>query len=116
MTIRPYIDSAPVYIVPLRIAGGSRLKILEALSMKRAIVATSIGAEGLHVEHGKHLVLADTPQDFADQTLRLLDNPAQRTQLGEVGRTVVVEKYDWQSIAQIQQQAWQQAVRDGGKR
>ncbi len=114
--VRPYIDAAPVYIVPLRIGGGSRLKILEALSMKKAIVSTSIGAEGLHVEHDRHLILADTPQAFAAQALRLLDDPTTRRRLGETGRAMVIKDYDWERIAQIQVQAWQQAVRAGGKR
>lgn len=99
--VRPAIEAAAVYVVPLRIGGGTRLKIFEALAMGKAIVSTTIGAEGLPLEDGKHLLLADSPQVFADKVLLLLQNPALRTQLGEAGRHLVASRYSWHSVAQI---------------
>ena len=64
--VRPYVERAAVYVVPLRIGGGSRLKILEAMAMGRAVVSTTVGAEGLDVVHDRHLLLADAPRSFAD--------------------------------------------------
>ena len=66
--VRPYVDSAAVYVVPLRIGGGTRLKILEALAMKKAIVSTSVGAEGLNVTDGADFMLADTADEFARES------------------------------------------------
>lgn len=96
--VRPMIARAAVYIVPLRIGGGSRLKILEALAMEKAVVSTRVGAEGLEVEEGRHVVLADTPEDFSAAVLRLLDDPARRALLGAAGRALVLERYRWASI------------------
>src|SRR5207253_2938807 len=73
--IRPYVHEAAVYVVPLRIGGGTRIKIFEAMAMGSAVVSTSIGAEGLPVTDGKDLLLADSPQDFADRTVALLKKP-----------------------------------------
>jgi len=97
--VRPYISEAAVYVVPLRVGGGSRLKILEALAMKKAVVSTSVGAEGLEVTPGRHLELADTPQQFAQKVSILLHDAPRRTQLGEAGRRLVEERYGWDSIA-----------------
>ena len=78
--VRPYLAQRAVFIVPLRIGGGTRLKIFEAMSMGKAVVSTSIGAEGLPVKNGEHLLLADDPASFAESTLRLLgDAYASRT-------------------------------------
>jgi glycosyltransferase involved in cell wall biosynthesis len=98
--VRPYVERASVYIVPLRVGGGSRLKILEALAMGRAVVSTTVGAEGLHVEHGRHLLLADNPRTFADSVLRLLDDPALCSELGTEGRRLVEARYDWNALAE----------------
>lgn len=97
--VRPYIERAAIYIVPLRVGGGSRLKILEALAMGRAVVSTSIGAEGLDVVHGKHLLLADEPIQFAELILRLLKEPASCAELAAQGRDLVDQKYGWAAIA-----------------
>lgn len=96
--IRPYIADAAVYIVPLRIGGGSRLKILEAMAMKKAIVSTAVGAEGLKVENGRHLLIADTPEQFAEAVERCLENEPLRRCLGANGRTLVEEQYRWEQL------------------
>jgi len=104
--VRPYIERASVYIVPLRIGGGSRLKILEALAMQKAVVSTSIGAEGLRVTDGHDIVLADNPLDLAESIIALFDNAGRRRKLGEAGRSLVIDKYDWSLVAQKQQHVW----------
>jgi glycosyltransferase involved in cell wall biosynthesis len=114
--VRPFLTRAAVVAVPLRVGGGSRIKILEALAMGKAVVSTSIGAEGLAVRGGEHLLIADSPSKFARETVELLNSPAERQRLGENGRKLVVERYGWDQIARTLEWAWQQAcaVRGGG--
>jgi len=108
--VRPYLDGAEVCVVPLRAGSGSRLKILEALSMQKAVVSTSIGAEGLEVEQGKHLLIADKPADFAAAVVRLLKDPVYRTELSSEGRRLVERKYAWETLAELLESEWQKAV------
>src|SRR5262245_49218741 len=68
--VRPYLERAAVCIVPIRIGGGTRLKIFEAMAMEKPVVSTSIGAEGLPVDHGSELLIADTPEEFAGAVVR----------------------------------------------
>ncbi|HET90333.1 MAG TPA: glycosyltransferase [Chloroflexi bacterium] len=95
---RPYIGAAAVYVAPLRIGGGTRLKLLEALAMAKPVVATPLGAEGYPVVHGRELMLADTPADFAAAVVDLLRCPERRTALGLRGRAFVEQHYDWRAI------------------
>jgi glycosyltransferase involved in cell wall biosynthesis len=96
---RPYIAGAAVYVVPMRIGGGVRLKLLEALSLEAPVVCTSMGAEGVAgLRAGQHCLLADDPAAFADATLRLLGDPALGQRLGAAGRDLVREGYDWAAI------------------
>ncbi|MGH8161991.1 MAG: glycosyltransferase family 4 protein [Gammaproteobacteria bacterium] len=97
--VRPYIADASVYIVPLRIGGGTRLKVFEALAMGKAVVSTSIGVEGLPLRDGEHFVRADAPRDFAESVVALLRDPERRRTLGETGRRLVVEHYAWPRVA-----------------
>ncbi len=97
--IRPWLDKAAVYIVPLRIGGGTRLKIYEALSMGMAVVSTTIGAEGLSLIDDVHLLRADTSEKFARNIVTLLKYPAMRTSFGEAGRLLMEENYGWSKIA-----------------
>lgn len=97
--VRPYIDGSAVYVVPMRIGGGSRLKLLEALAMEAPVVSTPMGAEGVEgLRHGEQLLLADRPDAFAEAVLRLIGDPALGEQLGRAGRAHVVAHYDWQTI------------------
>jgi len=94
---RPYIAGAAIYVVPLRMGGGTRFKILEAAAMSRAIVSTSLGCEGFPVENGRELVIADSPRQFADAVVALLRDLSRRAELGAAARTFV-EAYDWKNI------------------
>src|SRR6185503_7113005 len=80
--VRPYMSDAAVYVVPLRVGGGTRLKIFEALAMGKPVVSTTVGAEGLPLVPGKHYLRADEPADFARAVVALLRDPARRRRLG----------------------------------
>jgi glycosyltransferase involved in cell wall biosynthesis len=108
--VRSYIAKGAVYVVPLRIGGGSRLKILEALSMRKGIVSTTVGAEGLTTKHEQHLIKADQPEDFARRVIELLDNPTRRNQLGQAGEELVRAEYTWPQIAQKQVLLWNDTI------
>jgi glycosyltransferase involved in cell wall biosynthesis len=96
--VRPYVERAAVYVVPLRIGGGSRLKILEALAMGRAVISTTVGTEGLDVIPDRHIVLADDPRAFAESVLRLLDDPQRCLDLATEGRHLVEQRYGWDAL------------------
>jgi len=96
--VKPLIASSWVSVVPILEGGGTRLKILEALALSTPVVSTSKGAEGLDVQNEQHLLIAENPQDFADSIIRLLKDPELHKQLGENGRRLVQEKYDWHSV------------------
>jgi sugar transferase (PEP-CTERM/EpsH1 system associated) len=97
--VRPYLARGSVYVVPLRIGGGTRLKIFEAMASGQAIVSTSVGAEGLPVTSGRDIVLADDPGAFAESVLRLLRDRTARQRLGHAARTLVERHYDWSAVA-----------------
>jgi sugar transferase (PEP-CTERM/EpsH1 system associated) len=97
--VRPYISQAAVYVVPMRVGGGTRLKIFEAMAMGKAIVSTSIGAEGLNLQDGREIVLADDPGRFADAVVELLRNEPMRQMLGRAA-SQRVQEYDWSRIAE----------------
>jgi glycosyltransferase involved in cell wall biosynthesis len=88
-----------VFVVPLRVGGGTRLKIFEALAMNKAVVSTTVGAEGLPLIAGEHFLQADHPSDFADQVIGLLRDPERRRALGSAGRRLVEERFSWAQVA-----------------
>jgi sugar transferase (PEP-CTERM/EpsH1 system associated) len=96
--VRPYIAAAGVYVIPLRIGGGTRLKVLEAMAMGKAIVSTALGCEGFDLVRGQELVVADTPSEFAATVLALLRDPERRARLGRAGRRFAGSRYDWRVI------------------
>jgi polysaccharide biosynthesis protein PslH len=104
--VRPYIDEAEVMVVPLRIGSGTRLKILDAMAMGKAIVSTSVGCEGLEVTDGDNILIADTPKEVAKRTALLLRNPAIRQKIENNARKVA-ENYDWRHIIEKQEAAYQ---------
>lgn len=97
--VRPAIAEGAVYVVPLRAGSGTRIKIFEALAMGKAVVSTTVGAEGLALESGRHFLAADTPRDFAHAVIRLLRDPARRQALGDAGRALVEANYSWPTVA-----------------
>jgi glycosyltransferase involved in cell wall biosynthesis len=97
--VRPVIARSWVSVVPLRKGGGTRLKILESLSIGTPVVSTSKGAEGLDLIPGKEILIADDPEDFAEQVLQLLSNPELREELSQNGRRAVEERYDWNMVS-----------------
>ena len=98
--VRPHIARGAVYIVPLRIGGGTRLKIFEAMSMAKAVVSTTVGAEGLPVTAGRDIELADEPARFAHSVVHLMRDAGARQSIEKAARQLVVERYDWSAVAQ----------------
>jgi polysaccharide biosynthesis protein PslH len=96
--VMPHLDRASVVVVPLRIGGGTRLKIVEAMAKSKAIVSTRIGAEGIDVTHEKNALLADSPADFAAQVVRALTSPELARTLGEQARILAEERYAWTAV------------------
>jgi glycosyltransferase involved in cell wall biosynthesis len=88
-----------LYVVPLRIGGGTRLKIFEAMSMAKAVVSTTVGAEGLPVTPGRDIAIADEPERFAQAVVRLLRSPGARQEVETAARQLVVDRYDWSAVA-----------------
>jgi glycosyltransferase involved in cell wall biosynthesis len=97
--VRPYLDEAEIAVVPLRAGGGTRLKIFEALAMRKPVVSTTIGAEGLGLVDGRHFVAADGPAAFAAAIDRLFGDPRAREALGEAGRALVEADFGWPQVA-----------------
>jgi sugar transferase (PEP-CTERM/EpsH1 system associated) len=114
--IRPYVDKGAVYIVPLRVGSGTRLKIFEAMAMGKAIVTTTIGAEGLPVNSGKDVLFADDPSQFAKAVIQLIVNPEQRRRIGQAARQLVEEHFSWSSVAAVFESALQQACEQHSQR
>ena len=98
--IKPYFAEATIFVVPLRIGSGTRLKILEALSMGKAVVSTTVGAEGLSLQNHEEIIIADEPTSFAEEVVRLLTIPSLRKEIGENGRKRVEQDYDWRNIGE----------------
>ncbi len=94
------IDKAAVVVVPLRIGGGTRLKIVEAMAKGKAVVSTRIGAEGLALEHEKNVLFGDTPAEFAHQVVRVLSDRSLAKRLGVAARELAVHKYSWNAVVQ----------------
>jgi len=97
--VRPHLDEAAVYVVPLRAGSGTRMKIFEALGMAKAVVSTTVGAEGLALTDQKEFVAADDPDEFAHAVVHLLLDDRRRHALGDAGRALVVERYSWDQVA-----------------
>jgi glycosyltransferase involved in cell wall biosynthesis len=98
--IRPYLAQADIYIVPLRVPGGVRVKLYEAMASRRPVVSTSHGAVGLQVTPGRDIVIADTAREFADAVCDLFDNPARKEAIAEQGWRMVNAQCDWSAIAE----------------
>lgn len=97
--VRPYVDRASAYIVPLRVGGGTRLKIYEAMAMERPVISTSIGAEGLPVRDGEELLIADEPEAFAGAVIRVLGDAHLARMLGRRAGATVRQRFGWGNAA-----------------
>ena len=98
--IRPVVKSSMVCVVPIQVGGGTRLKILEAMALGTPVVSTSKGAEGLHLEHGKDLLIADSPEDFANAVILVMRDRKLQNQLMENAIQTVTSLYSWNGIAE----------------
>lgn len=108
--VRPFFARSGVLAVPLRIAGGSRIKILEALSAGLPVVSTRVGAEGLDLTPGRDLALVETVDDMADVLIEAIHQPAPMQALARHGQQLVREQYDWSRLADKLEEVWQQSV------
>jgi len=104
--VRPYIQHASVVIAPLRSGSGTKIKVLNALSLGKAVLTTSIGAEGINVVNNENIIIADDPREFAEKTVYLLENPAVAKKMGEKAREVVEKYYDWKIIGNKMHQVY----------
>jgi glycosyltransferase involved in cell wall biosynthesis len=111
--VRPHLDVASVYICPMRIGGGTRLKILDALAMARPLVATRVAVEGLDLEEEQHYLPAETPEEFVRQVRRLDESPDLASRLATAGRVLVEQKYAWDRIGVRLESAYREAAAAG---
>lgn len=95
---RPWLERASVYVVPLRMGGGMRFKVVQAMAAGVPVVSTRFGAEGVEAEDGEHLLLADEPAELAAAIVRTLTNPAEAQQRAERSRSLAEQRYDWRAI------------------
>jgi glycosyltransferase involved in cell wall biosynthesis len=108
--VRPYLGDCGVMAVPLRIGGGSRLKILEALASGLPVVSTRIGAEGLHLENGRHLTVVERTEDMAHALVDCIRVPEEARRMAEQGRRLVRDRYDWDVLADKLEKVWESVV------
>jgi len=94
----PYLAVASVLICPILSGSGTRLKILEAMAMEKAIVSTGVGVEGIEGKNGEHFIVSDTPQEFADSVVAVLQSKTLEKELGRSARILVEERYDWKNV------------------
>jgi len=111
--VREYMAKAMVFIVPLRTGGGMRIKILNALAMGKAVVSTSVGCEGIDIENGKNIYIADTEEGFAERVIELLEDESKREELGKEGLKLVSQKYQWERIAERIEDEYKKILKRG---
>lgn len=110
--LQPYLDEGAVFVVPLRIGGGTRLKILEAMAHGVPVVSTPIGCEGLDVTPGENILVAETPSAFAEHTAQLIASPPLRRSIGDGGRKLVEERYSWENIVGRLEEVYKEVMRE----
>jgi polysaccharide biosynthesis protein PslH len=98
--VRPYLAAASCVVVPIRVGGGTRIKILDAWAMGRAVVSTTIGCEGLNAVNGENLLICDSPDRFAEGVQRVVEDASLRSRLEQGGRRTVVSEYSWTKIGE----------------
>ena len=94
----PYLEESALMVVPVRAGGGMRVRILEAFAYAMPVVTTTVGLEGIHGTPDHDVLVADTPADFANRTIELLQNPSLQEKLSTNGRVLATSKYDWQAV------------------
>jgi glycosyltransferase involved in cell wall biosynthesis len=104
--VRPYLARSGIMAVPLRIGGGSRLKILEALACRLPVVSTRVGAEGLALERGRHFTIVERVEDMANSLVRTIRDPGPSLAMAESGRRRVLESYHWDALADKLERIW----------
>jgi len=114
--VRPYLARAGLVVVPLRIGGGTRLKILEAWAMGRPVLSTTIGAEGLPARDGDGIAIADDPEAFAARAAELLGDPTMGTRLGRRGREIAEVHFAWEAVGAALLRAWEDTAARGARR
>jgi sugar transferase (PEP-CTERM/EpsH1 system associated) len=114
LDVRPYVHKAAVFVVPLRMGSGTRLKVLEGLAMAKPMVSTSLGCEGIDVRHGEHLLVADEPAHFADAVLKLMSEPELGARLGRTGRELVLQQYSWETVVEELERFYDELLSDRG--
>lgn len=114
--LRPHLAEAAAVVVPLRLGGGTRLKIVEAMAMGKAIVSTSLGAEGIEAVPGCELFIADQPAAFAEAVNRLLAEPNLAARIGWAARQLAVERYSWSGAARALEGFYRQVLKLGSAR
>ena len=97
--VRPYLWGSTVSVVPLRVGGGTRMKIYESMAARVAVVSTTIGAEGLEVNSPENARIADSPRDFADQCLALLEDAGERARMTAAAWEMVNARFSWEHVA-----------------
>jgi glycosyltransferase involved in cell wall biosynthesis len=110
--IRPDNAQAAVFVCPMRQGGGTRLKVLNTLAMRKAMVCTRMGAEGIPLQHETHYLQADTAADIAAAVLRLMRDPNLRGRLGEAARKLIVEQFDWGPIGEELFEVYQSVIEE----
>lgn len=110
--VRPYVDRASVFVVPIRIGGGTRLKIYEAMAMGKPVVSTEVGAEGLPLRAGKDIVIADDPEAFAGEVERLLSDREGAEAFGVRAAAIVRETFAWKAVSERFSEICEQTVVD----
>lgn len=113
--VRPFVYRSSVFVVPLRMGGGTRLKVLEAMAMKKPIVSTSIGCEGINVRHDESILIADDPASFADSVVKLLGDAALRQRLVDRGYELMKNEYEWEVIGNSVEQIFRQLLEKAGR-
>jgi len=113
--LRPHLAEAAAVVVPLRLGGGTRLKIVEAMAMGKAIVSTTLGAEGIEAVPGRDILIEDRPEAFASAVNRLLAEPALGARIGQSARQLAERRYAWSAAAQVLEGFYRQALERGPK-
>jgi len=108
--VRPFYREAIAAVVPLKVGGGSRLKILEAMAAGVPVVSTTLGAEGLGVRHDENILIADSNEELAEAIISLVESGSQRRDLIEAGRALVSRHYDWSSLGASLFQAYEELL------